>query len=57
MKWKGASSSEGLALRMQLMSENQAEENQRFEEMEGLLEKLMRDYGTGGEIQLSVSQR
>lgn len=57
MKWKGASESEGVAIRLQLVSEEKKEEEERFEEMQALYQKLVKEYGVDGEIELSMNER
>ena len=57
MKWKGASESDGVAIRLQLVSEEKKEEEERFEEMQALYQKLVKEYGVDGEIELSMNER
>ena len=42
MKWKGASDSEGVALRLQLMSGDRKGEDEKFDSMVELHKKLMK---------------
>lgn len=55
MKWPSAGEEEGLALRIQLVTDDL--EGEKFNQMVDLHSKLTRDYGVGGEIHFSFSEK
>ena len=57
MRWKGAGELDGVALRLQLMSEDREGEEEKFGDMVALYTKLMKEYGVDGEISLSMNDR
>ena len=57
MRWKGAGELDGVALRLQLMSEDREGEEEKFGDMVALYTKLMKEYGVDGEISLSMNER
>jgi hypothetical protein len=56
MRWKGAGEAEGVALRVQLVSEERRDEEAKFLEMVDLHERLVREYGVSGEVSVSLNE-
>ena len=57
MKWRSAPEAEGVALRVQLMSEDKEGEESKMKEMVALHSRLMKEYGVDGEIAVSLNDK